>query len=96
MKYFLILLTVHTISATTYSQTAEDSVKAAVNKMFTGMKNADATLMKNSFADSAILQTIARDKDGSMWLKMKARQISLILSVNFHLVLPMNVSPSKQ
>jgi hypothetical protein len=39
-------------------QTAEDSVKAVINKMFTGMKTADAALLKSSFADSMVLQTI--------------------------------------
>jgi hypothetical protein len=65
MKYFFILLTLAIIS-TAQAQTAEDSVKAAVNKMFTGMKNADAALLRNSFADSAILQTITRNKEGNI------------------------------
>jgi Putative lumazine-binding len=69
MKYFLILLTVLVFSITIYAQTAEDSVKAAVNKMFTGMKSADAALLNSSFADSAILQTIAGNKDGSIVIK---------------------------
>ena len=68
MKYFLILLTVLLYSKA-QSQTAEDSIKMAVNKMFAGMKNADAVLLKNSFADSAILQTIAKDKEGNMMVK---------------------------
>ena len=66
MKYFLILLTMVTISSISHSQSAEDSVKATINKMFAGMKNADVALLKSSFADSMILQTIARNKEGSM------------------------------
>jgi hypothetical protein len=50
----------NTISA----QTAEDSVKATVNNLFTAMKNADAVLLKSVFADSAILQTITKNKAG--------------------------------
>ena len=46
------------------AQTAEDSVKAVINLMFDGMKNADAALMQKAFADSAILQTISRNKEG--------------------------------
>jgi hypothetical protein len=46
------------------AQTAEDSVKAAVNQLFEGMKSANATLVKTAFADSAILQTIGRTKEG--------------------------------
>jgi hypothetical protein len=65
MKRILFLLTalVFFYSAAN-SQTAEDSVKAAVNQLFNGMKNADAAMIRSSFADSAILQTIARDKEG--------------------------------
>lgn len=42
------------------AQTGEDSIKAVINKMFAGMKNSDATLLRECFADSAILQTITR------------------------------------
>jgi len=69
MKYFLILLTVIIISSSAIAQTAEDSVKAVINKMFTGMKNGDMVLLKNSFADSVILQTITRNKEGYVVIK---------------------------
>lgn len=60
-----ILLVVFVLSARfAFSQTQEDSVKMTVNKMFEGMKNADAGLLRSVFADSAILQTIARTKEG--------------------------------
>lgn len=67
MKYFFILLTLTIFfSDTARSQTTEDSVKAVINKMFTGMKNADVALLKSSFADSMILQTITRDREGKI------------------------------
>jgi hypothetical protein len=47
-------------------QTAEDSVKAVINKMFTGMRTADAALLKSSFADSMVLQTISKSKEGKL------------------------------
>ena len=50
----------------TNAQTAEDSVKAAVNQLFEGMKNVDPNLIRNSFADTAVLQTIARSADGKV------------------------------
>jgi len=46
------------------TQTTEDSVKTAVNRLFSAMKNADGDELKASFTDSAILQTIYTDKDG--------------------------------
>ncbi|MBI5858861.1 MAG: nuclear transport factor 2 family protein [Sphingobacteriales bacterium] len=69
MKYFFILLTAALCSLYMKAQTAEDSVKAVINKMFTGMKNADVDLLKSSFADSMILQTIARDKEGKVFVR---------------------------
>lgn len=68
MKYFLILLTVFA-SATANSQTAEDSVKAVINNMFTAMKNADGALLKSTFSDSIVFQSIGRTKEGAMVVK---------------------------
>ena len=73
MKYFLIVLTFVAGEMTAKAQlvqpmreTAEDSVKTVINKMFTGMKNADVVLLKTCFADSMILQTIAKNKEGNI------------------------------
>ena len=60
----LFLLTTVIISRTAYAQNAEDSVKAVVNNLFSAMKNSDAILLKSVFADSAILQTITKNKAG--------------------------------
>jgi len=69
MKQILIILTAGMI-VTTYSaaQTPEDSAKAVVNQLFTAMKNVDAALLKDAFADSAVLQTIRRKQDGSFFV----------------------------
>lgn len=41
-----------------YAQTAEDSVKSVIRKLFAAMKSSDALALQDCFADSAILQTI--------------------------------------
>ena len=70
MKRFLILLTAFFFFAVnSNAQSAEDSVKATINQLFAGMKNADPALIQNSFADSAILQTIVRNKEGILQVK---------------------------
>ncbi len=66
MKHFLIVLTIVLYGINTKAQTAEDSVKVVINKLFTGMKTADAALLKTCFADSMILQTISRNKEGNI------------------------------
>lgn len=69
MKPILIMLTIVISSCVLHAQSTEDSVKAAVNKLFEGMKNADALLVGNSFSDSAILQTITRNKEGELIIR---------------------------
>lgn len=49
----------------TKAQTAEDSVKAVINKMFDAMRNADSKSLTECFTDSAILQTII-EKNGTV------------------------------
>lgn len=73
MKHFLIVLTIAMYGVNTKAQfvpapreTAEDSVKVVINKMFAGMKNADPVLLKSCFADSIVFQTIARNKEGNL------------------------------
>ena len=69
MKPILITLTMVIFSLVVCAQSAEDSVKAAVNQLFEGMKNADASLVSASFSDSAILQTIGRGKEGQVIIR---------------------------
>ncbi|HKH59264.1 MAG TPA: nuclear transport factor 2 family protein [Flavitalea sp.] len=64
MKPILIMLTMAFYSLSLHAQSAEDSIKAAVNTLFDGMKNADGSLVSGSFSDSAVLQTITRNKEG--------------------------------
>jgi hypothetical protein len=66
MRAFVLLLTGFGFFATAHGQTAEDSVKAAINKLFTAMRNADPEMVKSSFADSAVLQAIIRNKEGAI------------------------------
>lgn len=68
MKYFLILLTSVTFvsSIELKAQTTEDSVKAAVNLLFDGMRNSDPVKIRAAFSDSAVLQTIAVNREGKV------------------------------
>lgn len=75
MRYFFIVLTVFNYCTTAMSQTAEDSVKAVINTMFTAMKNADGALLKSCFSDSVILQSIGRNKEGDMMVRSENPEI---------------------
>lgn len=72
MKYFVILLTLTVSFKNGFSQTAEDSVKTVINTMFTAMKNADGVMLKSTFSDSIVFQTIARTKDGVMLVRTES------------------------
>lgn len=61
MIFFLIIGLL--LSNFAQSQTAEDSVKAVINKLFDAMRNADSKSLIDCFADSAILQSVS-DKEG--------------------------------
>jgi hypothetical protein len=62
----LLIFIIALITENSDAQTAEDSVKAVVKQLFDGMKNSDAEMIRSAFADSAILQTIGRDKQGKI------------------------------
>jgi len=64
MKSFLLLLTLGLSVANANSQTAEDSVKSVINRMFTAMQNADTNMLKSAFAETAIFQTVSGTKEG--------------------------------
>ncbi len=60
-----------------WSQNAEETlIKATLNQLFTGMKNADSVLIKNSFAKNAVLQTITKNGARDEKLKDFAESIS--------------------
>jgi hypothetical protein len=60
----LLLLFTAINSGAAYAQTAEDSIKTVINKMFTGMKNSDTAMVKSCFTETAVLQTFGKDKAG--------------------------------
>ena len=64
-KYLLLLLLLIVITGNAaYAQNAEDSIKAVINKMFTGMKNSDTVMVKECFTSTAFMQTFGKDKEG--------------------------------
>lgn len=68
-KAFFLAFLLSCTAGTLLAQTPEDSVKATVNKLFTAMKNGDGVTTLQCFTDSAVLQTIARNKEGETIVK---------------------------
>jgi len=63
LKY-LFAMTCVMAAGTVRAQSGQDSVRAAVNLLFTAMKNADSAQLVSAFDDSAVLQTIVVDSNG--------------------------------
>ena len=61
-KAALLLLMAIFISLASSAQSTEDSVRQAINNLFIGMKAGNASMIVSAFGDSAVLQTISRDK----------------------------------
>lgn len=77
MKNSLVFLVFTCFLLPVHAQTAEDSIKSIINQLFTAMKNCDTVLLKDCFADSAILQTItSRGKVGTDDVNEFAKQIA--------------------
>ncbi len=66
LNKFILLLIVSIVltGGAVYAQNAEDSIKAVINKLFTGMKNSDTVMVKSCFSETALMQTFARNKEG--------------------------------
>lgn len=64
MKIFSLLCAFIVCTGFVKAQSTEDSVKAAINKLFDAMRSSDAAMLQAAFSDSgALLQTIAHTKD---------------------------------
>ena len=70
MKQTLTLFVAATlISVFSSAQSAEDSVKAVIGQLFSAMKNTDANMLKDAFAEGSVLQTIRRNPDGTFMVQ---------------------------
>lgn len=72
MKRIAILFIVFVaLAGVTQAQTTEDSVKATINRLFEGMKNADTTVLKSAFTDDPILNTVATNKKKKVYVRVE-------------------------
>lgn len=66
MKYVLAFTIAILSFNSLLAQSTQDSVKNVVNTLFKAMKDADSILLQSTFADSAVLQTIVKNKLGKI------------------------------
>lgn len=68
-KQILLSITLLLLVFVTKAQSPKDSIKATIDQMFLAMKNSDGAVLKSCFADSAVLQTIIKNKSGNVRVK---------------------------
>ena len=61
---FLFLIVLGFNQAFAQGKSEEDAVKATINLLFDGMRNADTAMLRKAFATNNTMQTIAKTKDG--------------------------------
>ena len=62
MKHLFLFAALIGSSTTVKAQTAEDSIKLTIIKLFDAMKAGDAAMIRSAFTDSAILQSVGPDR----------------------------------
>ncbi|MDP1843604.1 MAG: nuclear transport factor 2 family protein [Sediminibacterium sp.] len=63
-RSILLLIALFIFNSLVNAQHASDSVKATINSLFEAMLEANGAKLKQCFTDSAVLQTITKDKAG--------------------------------
>ena len=66
-RLFSLILTLCTLNC--FAQDDESAIKTVINKMFDGMRKTDSSLIRSAFAPKAILQTIAKTKEGKVFVR---------------------------
>lgn len=63
----IFILILSCLSAKLFGQhlAEEEAIKKTISNLFTGMRNADSSMVRSAFNQGAILQTIGKTKDGN-------------------------------
>jgi len=65
-KYLLILVLWFSAIIANGQSTDEAGIKEAINNLFDGMRKSDAALIQSAFTETAVLQTIKKNKEGKL------------------------------
>lgn len=63
MKKLVCCLSIVFAATILHAQTAEDSIKAVIHKLFVAMKSSDGAAITACFSENAVLQTISKNKE---------------------------------
>jgi len=57
-RYTIFVLFLMCLNTNLFAQSEEDTIKQAINNLFTGMRSGDSTIARSAFADGCVMQTI--------------------------------------
>jgi len=66
LTIFILLLSCLSVKLFAQNLAEEEAIKKTINNLFTGMRNADSSMVKSAFNQGAILQTIGKTKEGNV------------------------------
>jgi hypothetical protein len=66
MRVLVLILTFLQLNAT--AQDDENKVKQVISTLFDGMRKSDSNMIRSAFAPGAILQKVAKNKDGQTFI----------------------------
>ena len=69
LRYRLTILMFTLVSSVFAQQSEEEAIKKTINQLFDGMRKSDSTLVRSTFNQGVILQTIGKTKDGNAIVK---------------------------
>ncbi|TKC12451.1 nuclear transport factor 2 family protein [Pedobacter polaris] len=64
ISLLLLLIVLSFNQSFAQAKSEEEAVKATINLLFDGMRNADTTMLRKAFAGKNTMETIAKTKDG--------------------------------
>lgn len=67
MKQVLVLLTIF-LNIAASAQNDEAAIKQTITRMFNGMRLGDTAMIRSAFSSQGILQTVAKDKNGNVFV----------------------------
>lgn len=70
MKQVLVLLTIF-LNIAASAQNDEAAIKQTITRMFDGMRLGDTAMIRSAFSSQGILQTVAKDKNGNVFVDSK-------------------------
>lgn len=80
MKPGLTLLTL-LFSIISFAQNDEAAIKYTIVRLFEGMRKSDSVMIRSAFASQGILQTVAKNKEGKIFIETEPLD-SFIVFVN--------------